>query len=256
VSPRLGAGLEDRIAIVTGAAGGIGRAVTTALAAEGARVAAVDLDREGLEGVIAGLQGGAGRHLVLAADLADPEAPEEVVRQASAELGPLRVLVNAAAALKREPLDQVTVETFDLQVEINLRATLLLGRAAAAAMREHGDGGRIVNFTSQGWWTGGFGGSAVYSATKAGVVALTRNMAREYADAGILVNAIAPAAVDTPMLSEGLSSEARRAFEAEIPLGRIARPEELAGPVVFLASDHASYITGAILNVSGGQLIY
>lgn len=129
-------------------------------------------------------------------------------------------------------------------------------REAARLMREQGIAGSIVNFASQGWWTGGYGGSIAYSATKAGVVTLTRGLARMWARHAIRVNAVAPGAVDTAMMQDGLTAEARRDFLAQVPLGRMAEPEELAHTVVFLASDASSYITGATLNVSGGQLVY
>jgi NAD(P)-dependent dehydrogenase (short-subunit alcohol dehydrogenase family) len=158
--------------------------------------------------------------------------------------------------IRRQPIDEITEADWAVQEEVNLRATLFLNRAAAQIMREQGEGGRIVNFASQGWWTGGFGGSVVYAATKGGVVSMTRGLARTYGPDGILVNCVSPGAVDTPMLREGMTDDALERFRAQIPLGRFAAPDELAGAVVFLASDHASYITGATLNVSGGQLMY
>ena len=118
------------------------------------------------------------------------------------------------------------------------------------------DRGSIVNFTSQGWWTGGFGGSVVYAASKGGVVSLTRGLARSFAADGVRVNAVSPGGVDTPMMSEGVSDEVMRGFMAQVPLGRLAEPAELAGAVLYLASSASSYVTGTVLNVSGGQLMY
>lgn len=252
----LAAGLEDRGAIVTGAGGTIGAEVVRALAAAGARVAAVDLEEDRLQGVVDDLERPE-RHLCLAADLRDLDAIEELVGRSTDGLGRLDVLVHAAATIRRIfDLEQVTADDWEAQEEVNLRATFFLGRAAARPMRVHGEGGRIVNFASQGWWTGGFGGSTVYAATKGGVVSLSRGLARELAADGITVNSISPGAVESTMMNEGLSPEAREEFLAQIPLGRFARPEEVAAAVVFLCSAHASYITGATLNVSGGQLMY
>jgi len=252
----LGAGLEGRGAIVTGAAGGIGGEVARALAAAGARVAAVDLDEAPLRALVAELDEPA-RHVALAADLRDLDAIERTVAAAVDGLGRLDVLAHVAGTIRRAAdLDDVTPADWELQEQVNLRATFFLGRAAARAMRAHGEGGRIVNFASQGWWTGGFGASVVYAATKGGVVSLSRGLARSLAADGILVNCVAPGAVDTAMMRDGMSDEAREAFRAEIPLGRFATPAEVAGAVVFLASSHASYITGATLSVSGGQLMY
>jgi len=114
----------------------------------------------------------------------------------------------------------------------------------------------IVNFTSQGWWTGGFGGSVVYAASKGGVTTLTKGLARSFAPSGVRVNAVSPGGVDTPMMNEGMSEEAMAAFLAMVPLGRVAQTDELAGAVLFLASDAASFVTGSVINVSGGQLMY
>ena len=256
MSWQLGAGLADRAVLVTGGAGAIGREVAAAFAAARARVAVTDLDQAAVEAVVAGLEEPA-RHVGLAVDLRDPVDAEALVARVRESLGRLDVLAHVAAVLRRQPdLDAVTLDDWQAQDDVNLRAAFFLNRAAARAMREQGTGGRIVNFASQGWWTGGFGGSVVYAATKGGIVSMSRGLARTYGPDGILVNCVAPGAVDTPMLREGMSDEALEAFRAQIPLGRFAAPREVAGAVVFLASDHASYITGAVLNVSGGQLMY
>lgn len=251
----LGAGLEGKGVIVTGAAGGIGKAVAQAFATAGARVLAVDVKQEAVDDVVAGMEGTG--HLAMAADLADMERHHALVARARSEFGSLDVLAHLAAVLRRQhSIDEVTEDDWDFQVDVNLKAAFFLCRAAARAMREQGRGGRIIAFASQGWWTGGFGGSVVYSASKGGIVSMTRGLARTYAPYGITVNAVSPGAVDTPMMRGGLSQEDLDAFIRQIPLGRMAQPEELAGVVVFLASDHASYITGATINVSGGQLMY
>jgi NAD(P)-dependent dehydrogenase (short-subunit alcohol dehydrogenase family) len=249
------AGIEGKAVLVTGAAGGIGRAVAEAFASAGARLAVHDLHDEAIAAVLGGLEGEG--HAAFAGDLRDPAEPPALVDAARTALGRLDALVHVAAVIvRREDLAEVTVEDVDLQQEVNLRAAFLLDRAAAEAMRAQGGGGRIVNFTSQGWWTGGFGGSVVYAATKGGIVSMTRGLARSYGPDGILVNAIAPGAVDTPMLTDDLSAEALAEFVDQIPLGRVAAPAELAGVAVFLVSDHASYISGATINVTGAQLMY
>jgi NAD(P)-dependent dehydrogenase (short-subunit alcohol dehydrogenase family) len=255
VSWSVGAGLEGRGVLVTGAAGGIGGAVARAFAQAGANVVAVDLDGAAVEEVAAGL-GGAGRHAALATDVAELAGHDALVARAREAAGSLYVLAHVAAVIRRSELEDVTEEDWALQEAVNLRATFFLNRAVARAMREQGGGGRIVNFASQGWWTGGFGGSVAYAATKGGVVSMTRGLARTFGPDGILVNCVSPGAVDTPMLRDGMTDAALESFRAQIPLGRFAAPEEVAGAVVFLASDHASYITGATLNVSGGQLMY
>jgi NAD(P)-dependent dehydrogenase (short-subunit alcohol dehydrogenase family) len=251
----VGAGLDGKGVIVTGAAGGIGRHVATAFAAVGARVMAVDVQRESVEAIVAGMEGAG--HVAVAADLTDLAGQAALVARARAEFGSLDVLASLAAVLRRRPdVDDVSEDDWDVQVDINLKATFFLCRAAARAMREQGRGGRIITFTSQGWWTGGFGGSVVYNASKGGVVTMTRGLARTFGPYGITVNAVAPGLVDTPMLMDGLSDEMLQGLVKSTPLGRIARPEEIAGTVVFLASDHAGYISGATINISGGFLMY
>jgi NAD(P)-dependent dehydrogenase (short-subunit alcohol dehydrogenase family) len=251
----VGAGLEGKGVIVTGAAGGIGRAVAEAFASTGARVMAVDLAQEAVDDVVAGLTGGG--HVGLAADLRDTAGCAALVERARSALGNLYVLANLAAVLRRrDSVDEVTEDDWDFQHDVNLKAAFFLARAAADAMVEASQGGRIILFTSQGWWTGGFGGSVVYASTKGGVTSLCRGLARTYGRHRITVNAVSPGQVETPMLRTGLDPAVYESMRAATPLGYVAQPEEMAGPVVFLASDHASYITGATINASGGFLMY
>jgi NAD(P)-dependent dehydrogenase (short-subunit alcohol dehydrogenase family) len=241
--------------VVTGAAGGIGAEVARAFAVAGARVCAVDVKEDGLAELLPTLEGGPHRSEAL--DLRELTGHEGLLRRTARELGGLDVLANMAAVLiRRGDIDEVTEEDWDFQHDVNLKAGFFLNRAAARIMREQGRGGRIINFTSQGWWTGGFGGSVVYSATKGGIVSMSRGLARTYAKDGITVNTVSPGAVDTPMLRGGLTDEQLESHISQIPLGYMAEPADLAGTVVFLASDHARYITGATLNVSGGWLMY
>lgn len=251
----VGAGLDGRGVIVTGAAGGIGRAVATAFATTGAKVVAVDLDQAKVDEIVADFEGSG--HIGVAADLRDLASHEGLVDRARRELGNLYVLANLAAVLRRRgSLDEVTEEDWNLQLDVNLKAAFFLCRAAGRAMIEQGQGGRIILFSSQGWWTGGFGGSVVYAASKGGVTTMCRGLARTFGPHKITVNCVAPGQVRTPMLMTGLAPETYESMKKQTPLGYVAEPEELAGPVVFLASDHARYITGATLNVSGGFLMY
>jgi NAD(P)-dependent dehydrogenase (short-subunit alcohol dehydrogenase family) len=251
----IGAGLDGKGVVVTGAAGGIGAEVARAFAVAGARVCAVDVKEDGLAELVPTLEGGPHRSEAL--DLRDLTGHEGLLRRTASELGGLDVLANMAAVLvRRSDIDEVTEEDWDFQHDVNLKAGFFLNRSAARIMREQGRGGRIINFTSQGWWTGGFGGSVVYSATKGGIVSMSRGLARTYAKDGITVNTVSPGAVDTPMLRGGLTDEQLEGHISQIPLGYMAEPADLAGTVVFLASDHARYITGATLNVSGGWLMY
>jgi NAD(P)-dependent dehydrogenase (short-subunit alcohol dehydrogenase family) len=251
----VGAGLEGRGVILTGATGGIGSAVATGFAAAGAKVMAVDLDQARLDEVVRGLEGTG--HVGVAADLRDTSAHEGLVQRAVDELGEVYVLANLAAVLRRRgSLDEVTEDDWDFQNDINVKAAFFLARAAGNAMIAAGRGGRIILFSSQGWWTGGFGGSVAYASSKGGVTTLCRGLARTFGPHRITVNCVSPGQVHTPMLMTDLAPEIYERMKQQTPLGYVAEPEELAGPVVFLASDHARYITGATLNVSGGFLMY
>jgi NAD(P)-dependent dehydrogenase (short-subunit alcohol dehydrogenase family) len=251
----LASGLEGKRVLVTGGAGGIGREVALAFGAAGSRVAVLDLDQEKVSSVVAEMQGGP--HLPLAADLRPVAGHAEIIGAAAGAFGGLDVLVCAAAVLvRRHSVDEVTEADWDFQHDVNLKATFFLNQAAARIFRAQGRGGRIVNFTSQGWWSGGFGGSVAYAASKGGIVSMTRGLARSFGPDGVTVNAVSPGAADTAMMRSGMTDQQLAGVVAAIPLGRMAAPSELAGTVLFLASDHAAYITGATINVSGGWLMY
>lgn len=248
------AGLVGRNVVVTGATGGIGAAVCAALGEAGAHVIAVDRQAELLESLVSRLDGDG--HGWVAADVSATESPATILGRAAEGPGLAAVIHLAAVLVRRETVDDVTEEDWDAQIDTNLRASFFLNRAAKDLFVAQGGGGAIVNCSSQGWWTGGFGGSVVYSASKGGLVSMTRGLARSFAPAGVRVNAVAPGGVDTTMLHGGQGAEAVAQFVSMIPMGRLATPEELAGGFLFLASDASRYITGATLNISGGQLMY
>lgn len=249
-------GIEGFGVLVTGGAGGIGSEVSLAFASAGARVAVLDVEKERCERVIARMEDPE-RHLALGVDLSDLSSHERVIERVRDRFGRLDVLAHLAAVLRRRgSIEEITEEDWDVQIDTNLKASFFLNRSVARAFREQGRGGRIVNFTSQGWWTGGFGGSVVYAASKGGIVSMSRNLARTLAPDGITVNTVAPGAADTAMMRGGSSDADLESFVRMIPLGRMADPSELAGAVLFLASPHAAYVTGATINVSGGQLMY
>jgi NAD(P)-dependent dehydrogenase (short-subunit alcohol dehydrogenase family) len=250
-----GSGLEERGVIVTGASSGIGRATAVAMAAAGARVAAVDRDAGGLASTVVAL-GEPDRHIAMPFDLTEIAAIPDLVARARNALGDLWALAHVAATLRRQSLDDVTEADWDLQANVNLKASFFLNRAVGQSMVAAGGGGRIINFTSAAFLTGALSGSDAYVASKGGVVTMTRSFAKSYGPHGILVNVVSPGQINTPMQHIDNPSAAVEASAQACPLRRMGEPEEVAAVVVFLASRHASFINGATLNVSGGSVMY
>jgi len=240
-------GLDGRRVLVTGAAQGLGRATAMWLARLGAQVTLADR-QDCAEAAAAAGNGAAAMSL----DLTDTAAIEAAVEGLAAE-APLWGVVNCAGLLLRRPLDTVTRAEVEAQIAVNQTGALFLARAALAVMRRQGQRGRIVLYSSQGGFSGGFHGSLPYAMTKAAITVLVKSLAREGAPDGITVNAVAPGAMDTPMLRGGMSAEDMASFTARIPMGQTGDPDEAAGPTAFLLGDWASYVTGTTLHVNGGQ---
>ena len=244
-------GLGGACVLIAGATGGIGSAVAKGFAAAGARVMAVGRDQARVDALVADLPGQG--HAGAALDLNRIDQHQALVERTRVELGGFTALVHLAAVLRRRAsVDDVTEDDWDAQLDTNLKSTFFLCRAAGRAMVEQGAGGRIITCASNAAWTGGMEGSVAYAASKGGLVSLTRGLARTYARHGVTVNTVVPGEVRTPMLLTGLPPGAYEAFEAQIVIGRVALPEEIVGTVLFLASPHAAYITGAAINVTGG----
>lgn len=250
----LGAGLRGKVALVTGASSGIGRATALLFANEGLKVCATARDSEGLKALEKEMP--AGDHMYRVLDLQDVKGCEALVAEVDQHYGSIFVLAHIGAYLRRKDLFEVTEDDWDVQLDVNLRATFFLNRAVGKVMIDKKIPGRIINFSSSSWMIGPMKGSDAYVASKGGVVSLARGFARQFGPHGIRVNVIAPGQINTPMQHVDNDPKIVADAAAACPLRRMGEPEELARTTLFLASDNASFIHGATINVSGGGLMY
>ena len=241
--------LTGKTALVTGSTRGIGRAVAQALADSGARVAVVGRDKARAEAVAAEIGRGAAG---FAADVADTGAVTTLISDVEKAFGGIDILVNNAGLTRDNLVMRLKDEDWNDVLNANLRGAFAAIRAASRGMMKKRSG-RIINMASIVGLTGNKG-QANYAASKAGLIALTKSVAKELGSRNILVNAIAPGFIETEMTA-AMTSEARLALSGLIPLERLGRPEDIAAAVVFLASDHASYITGQVIVVDGGMVM-
>jgi len=244
-----GKGLEGRVAVVTGGSRGIGRAVATSLAEDGASVVVSGRDAVRLEAEAKELEALGVPVLAVPGDVALREDVDRLVERARERFGRIDILVNNAGITRDGLLVRMKDEDWDQVLNVNLRGAFLMTRAVAKVMMRQ-KGGRIINIASTAGTMGNIG-QANYSAAKAGLIGLTKAAARELAHWGILVNAVAPGLIDTDMTA-ALSPEAREALLAQIPLKRIGVAREVAEVVRFLVGDGASYVTGQVIHVNGG----
>jgi len=252
LSPRELFSLEGKVAIVTGAAGGLGRWFSAGLGAAGAAVLATDLDEHGLDELAAALDGAGVRVATAAVDLDDEDAPEQIVAAAVERLGGVHVLVNNAAVNRRMPILEMDRESWDWITRINLRLPYFLAQAAARRMIEQGAGGSIVSISSLNALYA-LEQISVYGPAKAGLSQLTKVMALEWAEHGIRANAIAPGFMDTPLAAPiWADDEMRRWIFNRVPVERPGLPRELVGACLLLASDAGSFLTGQTLHIDGG----
>ena len=246
--------LRNRVAVVTGGGSGIGAAVCRRLAAEGATVGVVDIDRVAAERVARDLDGGSG--LVLQVDLADAEAITGLAERVREHVGAVHVLVNNAGILRRSRIQDTGDADWATQIAVNLRAPALVARALLPLLRA--EGAAVVNISSEGAWRPR-SAQWVYDSSKAGLGALTRVMAVEFAEHGIRANEVAPGWIVTEMhFGSAVDPQARKHELEQMSndqciLGRLGRPEEVAAAVAFLASDDSSYLTATTLHVDGGM---
>jgi 3-oxoacyl-[acyl-carrier protein] reductase/2-hydroxycyclohexanecarboxyl-CoA dehydrogenase len=243
--------LDGKRAVVTGAGRGIGRAIALKLAEEGADVVLGDVNRENAERVAEEIRALGRRAVAVVADVSKPEEAQGLIDAARHELGGLEVLVNVAGINRDAMLHKMTLDQWNLVLSVNLTGTFNTTQAAAIHMREAGYG-RIVNIASMSWL--GNVGQANYAASKAGVVGLSKTAARELAKKGVTVNVICPGFIDTDM-TRGVPEKVWQLMVDKIPAGRVGDPGEVANVVAFLASEEAGYVTGEVINVSGGMVL-
>lgn len=247
--------MTDRVALVTGAGTGLGEAIARGLAGRGFAVSVVDIDGDAAERVAADLRQAGAAAVGIQADVADEEDAVRVMDSTRRALDDVDTLVANAGIGDRAPAEQMTLDQWDRVIRTNLRGVWIYDQAVGRRLIETGRPGSIVNMASIAGQVGVMSGNANYSASKGGVIALTRCLAVEWARFGIRVNAIAPTHFATPLVSEAIRQrdELRDYFLENIPLGRLGTVEEIVEPALFLVSEGASMVTGHVLNVDGGH---
>lgn len=244
---------QRRVALVTGGSRGIGRAVCSALAAQGTAVAVhYRSQKASADQIVANIQQSGGAAIAIQGDLAEAAVPGQLVEQTISSLGALDILINNAGEMTHAAVAEMTDAVWEQTLSVNLTAAFRLSRACIPVMQARG-WGRIINVTSQVIYTGS-ANHAHYAAAKAGLVGLTYSLAKELGPFGITVNALCPGRILTDMIVDQLPNREAE-WLAQTPLRRFGQPEEVAAAIAFLASDGGSYITGAVLNVSGGQVM-
>jgi 3-oxoacyl-[acyl-carrier protein] reductase len=244
--------LSDKVALVTGASRGLGKAISLALAAEGAAIAAVARSEEALTETVAAIRAAGGIAEPFALDVTDSAAADAVVEKIIARFAHIDVLVNNAGVTRDGLLMRMTAEAWDTVLDTNLKGAFNLTKPVGRLMVKQ-RAGRIINISSVIGLMGN-AGQANYAASKAGLIGFTKSVAREFASRGITCNVVCPGFIETDMTRD-LSEELRKKLLERIPLQRLGQPEDVAGVVAFLCSPSANYITGQILTVDGGMVM-
>ncbi len=246
--------LTGKVALVTGAGSGMGAAAALALAAAGARIAATDLDEAAVARTVRAIEAAGGEALAIVGDVVSTADVRGMVETAVARFGTIDILACIAGVLRTSAIEQIAEAEWDLVLDVNLKGVFLCAQAVVPLMKERRSGKIVIMASLAGRATSTLGG-AHYTASKAGVLGLSRHLARELAPFGINVNAINPGIIDTPMVQANTPPERMERVLASIPFGRLGTPEEVAALIVFLVSDSAAYITGAAVDIHGGELI-
>jgi 2-hydroxycyclohexanecarboxyl-CoA dehydrogenase len=246
---------ENKIAIVTGAAGGIGRAICHRLASEGAHVIVTDANAEGAVATASAIQSAGGAARAFASDIATAGGCKAIIADVIAKEGRVDVLCNNAGLMRRGNILAITEDDWDSSFAVNIHAMFHLCKAAIPHMIEIG-GGAIVNTASQ-WGLHPAPNHIAYNVTKAAVASFTQNLGRDYAPNKIRVNAVCPGEIHTPMLESGVKRSGRTMADLDklVPYGRVGKPEEVAALVAFIASDEAPYMCGSLIEITGAQAV-
>lgn len=245
--------LVNKIAIVTGAGRGIGKAIAIALAREGANIIALDIDIQTAKEVAKEIESLDRQALAIRVDVSDSKEVNRMVQSVLKKFKRVDILVNNAAIIRRGSIEDLTEEDWDRVIDVNLKGAFNCMKAVVGIMKKQ-KYGKIINISSIAGKTGDFTAAPCYGASKAGMSCLGKSLARELASYNINVNVVAPHAIKTD-LSKEWSEEKRKSIIADIPLGRMGEPEDVAEAVVFLVSDKAKFITGEVLDVNGGCLM-
>lgn len=242
---------QHKVAIITGGARGIGRAIAVSLAGRGVSPVIADIDFETAQKTAAEIEGPGIESTAFQVDMSKNDKIVRLVEKTTKRFGRLDILVNNAGILSNTPYDRIGETEWDRVLDINLKAVLFASREALKPMIAQGSG-RIISISSLAGRSGGVSVGPAYVASKAALIGLTRHLARKVAGNGITVNAVAPGTTETDII-KGFSAEQMAAINAAIPVGRLGKPEEIAETVAFLASDAAAFITGAVIDVNGGM---
>jgi len=245
--------LQDKVAIITGAGRGIGKAIAVTLAREGAKIIINDVDLQSAEEVVKEIINTGQKALAFRVDVSDSKEVKQMIDSVIREFGRIDILVNNAAIIRRGTIEELSEEDWDKVIDVNLKGTFNCMKAVVGIMKKQRYG-KIVNISSIAGKIGDLASAPCYGASKAGMTCLGKSLARELATYNINVNVVAPHAIETDMSKEW-PEEKRKNIISGIPLGRMGQPEDIAEAVAFLVSDKAKFITGEVLDVNGGCLM-
>jgi 3-oxoacyl-[acyl-carrier protein] reductase len=246
--------LQGKVAIVTGGGLGIGKGISERLAEAGAEIIIADLDISNAKKTAEALSQKYRKSIAVQVDISQDKAVDELIKESLEEFGSIDILINNAGIMFRTRLQDISLEEWEHTLKVNLTGPFLLTKAVLPLMKKY-DYGRIINVSSSAGRSVSTLGGAHYTASKAGLLGLTRATAKELASFGITVNAICPGLIDTQMVRKSTTKKELEAFIASFPIQRIGLPEEIGDLVVFLCSGRASYITGASIDINGGDLM-